>query len=426
MFKKILFLIIITGYCLLIGKNSKDYGIEEYFIKNKYQLTLNNNQLKFTQSNIHVTLVPYVPLFKINNENYFFKYYPHHTKLGLTLHKKDYKLLTDIINYYQEQQALKIKNISKFSIAKQTNRLQSPPVKKPSNPKTKKLKSELSTLISDTKFDSNKSKKIENKNHKIPFKKNKDIINFNFDNTITFNKIFLDAGHGGKDPGCVAYGYQEKDFTLLIAKEIYTNLINRNLPYEIILTRKKDIYYSLERRCHIANSQLKENENGIFISIHLNVWVTSKPRGFEAYFLEHDKDILQARIYSHVEDVSFNLENKDLISNINSFDILFSQLEVIQYQKESQMIANLITQRVVSEVKEYAVNRGIKSDLFYVLKGTLMPSALLEVGFLSNKKDLEFLSDRESRLKVVNSIADGILEYVSKFNQTSGFRKELY
>ena len=230
---------------------------------------------------------------------------------------------------------------------------------------------------------------------------------------------------GEKTPGCVAYGYKEKEFTLLIAKEIYANLKKRNLPYEIIMIRNKDVYYSLEKRCHIANSQLKKNENGIFISIHLNVWVTSKPRGFEAYFLEYNKDILQARIYSHIEDVSFTLENKKLISNLNSFDILFSQLEVIQYQKESQIIANLITEKVASEVTEYSVNRGIKSDSFYVLKGTLMPSSLLEIGFLSNKKDLEFLSDQQKRLKVVNAIVNGILEYIALFNKTSGFRKNI-
>ena len=236
--------------------------------------------------------------------------------------------------------------------------------------------------------------------------------------------IIIDPGHGGKDPGASSYGFLEKNFTLLISKEISATLIKKS-KIKVLLTREKDVYKSLEARCHIANSNLKEHQNGLFISIHLNTWFNTRTRGLEIYYLGLNKDITAARIYAHVEDIPFNAKMTNL-GLINPYEAIFSRLEIIQYQKESQVIAKNILSTIHHEVKNYTINRGLKTDLFYVLKGVLMPAVLLEIGFISNKKDLEFITTKSNRQKLIESTANGILKYVKTFEKHQGFSEKIF
>ncbi|MBL8991883.1 MAG: N-acetylmuramoyl-L-alanine amidase, partial [Spirochaetia bacterium] len=99
--------------------------------------------------------------------------------------------------------------------------------------------------------------------------------------------IFLDPGHGGLDPGAVAFSFFEKDLALRASFAVRTALTNRLPEVNTVMLRDKDLFMSLEDRCRIANARLRRDQNGIFVSIHLNTWFDPASRGFEVYYLSH-------------------------------------------------------------------------------------------------------------------------------------------
>lgn len=236
--------------------------------------------------------------------------------------------------------------------------------------------------------------------------------------------IFIDPGHGGSDPGAISYGIEEKSLTLMVALELSEHLRKKLPEQRIILTRTNDIFLTLEDRCNIANTRLQPGENGIFISIHFNIWFDPVPSGFEIFYLSHDSKNEAARIKATRENRVFK-DNPNL-GGLSPIEVLLGRFEVIQYQKESLFLSDLINNKVATHAPMYTINRGIKSENFYVLKGVLMPSVLVEVGFLSNIKDMEFINVPENRLRILEGISGGIFEYIDEFEKTSAFRKRLF
>ncbi|MBL8993342.1 MAG: N-acetylmuramoyl-L-alanine amidase, partial [Spirochaetia bacterium] len=148
-------------------------------------------------------------------------------------------------------------------------------------------------------------------------------------------------------------------------------------------------------------------------------------RGFEVYYLSHQGWSENARIVALAENRIFQVEQTN-VKSLNPFEKIFGRLEVIQYQRESKMIADNVSFSVYNGIKDYVVNRGVKSERFYVLKGALMPSVLIEVGFVSSKEDLIYLSEDEKLAQMANAVAKGIEQYVKDFNQSRGFTEELF
>ena len=211
----------------------------------------------------------------------------------------------------------------------------------------------------------------------------------------------------------------------MITKDLAHSLVDVGTEAKVLMTRKTDRYVSLEERCHFANSALGAGENGLFVSLHLNRWFHKKTRGFEAYYLAHSTNVMDARITSHIEDTKFNLTQTNW-QGLDPYKVIFSRLEMVQYQKESKTIAERISHYFQKENATTSHMRGVKSELFYVLKGTLMPAVLIEVGFISNKKDLELLTDSIQRKHLTRAIAKGILQYEKEFNRSSGFSSQFF
>jgi N-acetylmuramoyl-L-alanine amidase len=244
-------------------------------------------------------------------------------------------------------------------------------------------------------------------------------------NTGRIDWIFLDPGHGGIDPGAVSYGFLEKDYTLKISKALREALTNRLPLVQTLLLREKDEFQSSEDRCRVANGKLKRDQNGIFVSIHLNIWLDAETRGFEVYYMGHQEWSENARIWAIWENRVFNPDRTNL-AGLSDWEKIFGRIAAVQYQKESRMIAENVHFAVFNRIKDYAVSRGVKSETFYVLKGAVMPSILIECGFLSNKADMEYLSEDEKMHKLVDAIAEGLAQYVKDFNQTGGFTGDLF
>jgi N-acetylmuramoyl-L-alanine amidase len=197
-----------------------------------------------------------------------------------------------------------------------------------------------------------------------------------------FPVIVLDPGHGGQDSGAMCAGVLEKDLTLDIAQRVERRL--RDEGFTILMTRTRDNYISLAERAALANS-LKDC---IFVSIHFNEGNKPVSSGVETYYAEHQ-----------VTDGS----------TVASWLPFLQRISVQTPNVESQRLAGLIQDALV--MRTHALNRGTKTQQFYVLANVWHPAVLIEGGFISNKDDAVRLGTPDYREEMAAAINDGIMHY---------------
>jgi len=240
------------------------------------------------------------------------------------------------------------------------------------------------------------------------------------------NYIIIDPGHGGKDSGALGYGYKEKNFALKIAKNIKKNLnfklINVfSYPIKVKLTRTNDVFIPLQKRTEIANNYLGKKDNGIFIRIHLNADLNPQSSGIEYYYVSFTPISERARIVSLLENKPFDMKSNDL-KLYHNIKKIFGRMTVVEYQKESHYLAQTIRKYILINKKQLNIqDRGIKSALFYVLAGSMMPAVLIECAYITNKKDIIKILNNDKFEKLTKSISLGIIDFIKKFNSGKEF-----
>ena len=249
-------------------------------------------------------------------------------------------------------------------------------------------------------------------------------------NEKTISTIIIDPGHGGKDPGAIGINKLfEKDVVLSFSLELEEELKKIMPNVKIVLTRKGDTYPTLEERFKIANDAAKINtdksKNALFVSVHANASFSPSAKGFEAYFVSAQESSEYARAVSMFENnalVKFDNIDASIYEN-DSSQITHNYMLIEQYQKESRLLAESITDEVLKVSGVARRTKPVQNALFYVLKGAIMPSTLIELGFITNPEDAKLMNTRETRLKMVKSTADGIKKYIELFEKTKGFTK---
>lgn len=249
-------------------------------------------------------------------------------------------------------------------------------------------------------------------------------------NQKTITAIIIDAGHGGKDPGSIGINkIKEKDIVLLFSLELKEEL-KKILPnVDIVLTRDKDTYPTLQERYKIANTAAKietdKPENALFISVHANASLSPSAKGFEAYFITAQESSEYARAVSMLENSALVKFDKIDASRYeeNSSQLTHNYMLVEQYQKESRLLAQSIVDEVYKVSGISKRNKPVQNALFYVLKGSIMPSTLIEIGFITNEEDAKFMNTKETRIKMVKATALGIKKFIKEFEDTKGFSK---
>ncbi len=247
-------------------------------------------------------------------------------------------------------------------------------------------------------------------------------------NQKTITAIIIDAGHGGKDPGSIGINkIKEKDIVLSFSLELKEEL-KKILPnVDIVLTRDKDTYPTLQERYKIANTAAKietdKPENALFISVHANASLSPSAKGFEAYFVTAQESSEYARAVSMLENralVKFDkIDASKYEENISQ--LTHNYMLVEQYQKESRLLAQSIVDEVYKVSGVSKRNKPVQNALFYVLKGSIMPSTLIEIGFITNEEDAKFMNTKETRIKMVKATALGIKKFIKEFEDTKGF-----
>lgn len=175
--------------------------------------------------------------------------------------------------------------------------------------------------------------------------------------------IAIDAGHGGTDTGAVnqSVGIAEKDVTLAIAKKLKTIL--EASAHMILMTREDDVFVGLARRAQLANQAGTE----IFVSIHCNSSEHTSATGIETYH--------------HTQAPAAERE-----------------------------LANKVQAAMMAAFPSHK-NRGVKKANFLVLRETQMPACLVEVEFISNHQQAQFLADPQNQQQIAQAIANGIAAY---------------
>lgn len=231
--------------------------------------------------------------------------------------------------------------------------------------------------------------------------------------------IIIDPGHGGKDPGAIGKGgLKEKWITLKIAANLEDYLKTKLKKTKIQLTRKSDKLVELAKRTEIANKLLKKNENGIFVSIHVNASILHSVSGFETYFLSQNPSNEEARATAALENNVIVLEENTKKSVYNDVEHVEAIMITTQIQKESSILANSI-QKHLDKVITESPSKGVKKADFFVLRGSLMPAVLVEVGYISNKKEANRLKQLSYQKKIVQGIGDGIINFIKEYNKNN-------
>ncbi|MBE7690558.1 N-acetylmuramoyl-L-alanine amidase [Tenacibaculum piscium] len=221
--------------------------------------------------------------------------------------------------------------------------------------------------------------------------------------------IVLDAGHGGKDHGASRGSYIEKKIALKLALKV-GEILKKDKTINVSYTRTKDVFVELHKRASIAN---KKNAD-LFVSIHCNANNSSKPHGSETYVLGLKGNQENLEIVKKENAVIFLEDNyqKNYDYDPNSPQSLIG-LSVLQEENldASLSLASLV-QTNFKKIKRY--DRKVKQANFLVLRETVMPSVLIELGFLSNKSEGNFLNSKYGQLKMAKSLATAIKKYVQR------------
>jgi len=233
---------------------------------------------------------------------------------------------------------------------------------------------------------------------------------FSSDYNVALNKVIIDAGHGGKDPGNLGtgrYKYREKDIALDVALKV-GEYISESMPdVQVVYTRDKDVFPELYERTALANSEKAD----LFISIHCDAFTSSDASGCSSFVVgtsheKHSRIAIKENPVITTEQDKLNYGN----FNINSPEY---QIEVSLYQKMYEKNSLLLADKIQSQFRERVnrKDRGVKRAPLYVTSRVAMPSVLVELGFLTNPKEEDFLNSEEGKSYMASAIYRAFKEY---------------
>lgn len=227
--------------------------------------------------------------------------------------------------------------------------------------------------------------------------------------------VVIDAGHGGKDPGCHGVSAQEKHVCLAMALML-GDMIKKNYPeIKVVYTRDKDVFVELEERAKIAN---KHNAD-LFICIHANA-ASASAYGTETYVLGLHRTESQQQVAER-ENSIIHLED-DGGAKYKNFDmspdaIIARQIQLSVFLDQSISFASKL-QSEFSAIGRF--DRGVKQAGFLVLYKTTMPSVLIETGFLTNPTEEKFLNTPETQKQMAASMFKAFKKYKNELEGVEG------
>lgn len=220
--------------------------------------------------------------------------------------------------------------------------------------------------------------------------------------------VVIDAGHGGIDPGAQRDGQVEKDLMLTFARELSDVLIRAG-GIKVVMTRTDDSFVSLERRVEIAH----EVRGHVFLSLHADALSEGRARGAVVHTLsETATDEASAKLAER-HDRDDLLSGIDLSGKDDQVAGILLDLARMETRPRTKRLAAALVDgfRAVGAPLN---SHPMRSAGFSVLKAADIPSVLIEVGFLSDKRDRTNLIDAAFRIKMAEAIRDSLAAWVIK------------
>ncbi len=225
--------------------------------------------------------------------------------------------------------------------------------------------------------------------------------------------VMLDPGHGGKDPGAISKnGHYEKDLTLKMACETKTLL--EKAGYKVVMTRDKDVYISLRGRVKKAHA-IKAD---LFISIHADSATNTRAKGLSIYTLSENASDREAAALADREnksDILFEMDLGDVNQDASKVLIDLAQTETIG---NSRRYADFVEREMRKNVQ--MVPQPNRHAGFAVLKSPSVPAVLLEMGYLSNRKEEAQLQKASYRKKLAEALVRAINKYFEEYDRSYG------
>ncbi|MCB9187593.1 MAG: N-acetylmuramoyl-L-alanine amidase [Flavobacteriales bacterium] len=224
--------------------------------------------------------------------------------------------------------------------------------------------------------------------------------------------IVIDAGHGGHDPGNLGTGRfktKEKDIALDVALRVGGYIKTQFPEISVVYTRDTDVFIGLSERADIANKAKAD----LFISIHCNAATNTSAVGVETYALGLHKN--QENLEVAMKENSAIFLEDDYKTKYEGFDPNSAEsiiaLTIMQsaYLQQSLSISSYIQRQFKDRVGRR--DRGVKQAGFLVLRRTTMPSILIELGFLTNASEEDFLNSENGKAFMASAIFRGFKEY---------------
>jgi N-acetylmuramoyl-L-alanine amidase len=230
--------------------------------------------------------------------------------------------------------------------------------------------------------------------------------------------VIIDAGHGGVDPGALgADGIREKTVALGIAMRMAA-LLEAEPGLEVHMIRDDDTFVDLWERGQIA-TELRGDRPGIFVSIHANSFPARREAsGFETYFLSDARTEHERRV-SAIENAPLSMGGEDVdTESLPDIDFILRDLTNFDHAHWSANLAGLVQ----DELHDFhpGPNRGVKQGVLAVLTNALMPSVLVEVGYLSNGDEARLLGRDSFHRDSAEALTEAVVRFFERYPPGSG------
>ena len=230
--------------------------------------------------------------------------------------------------------------------------------------------------------------------------------------------VVIDPGHGGGDPGALGpQGLREKDIALAVAK-IMEDLLSREKGVDVYLTRSEDSFVPLWERGELA-TQWKGENPGVFISVHANsVPERRSVRGFETYSLNVARTEHERRVVA-IENAPLQVQGQNIDPDSDpEFAFLLRDLSNSGHQPWSVELSKIVQE----EIGRFhpGPDRGVKQGPLAVLTNALMPSVLVEVGFLSNEDEGPLLGQDQFQDETARAVARAVMNFFDRYPPGTG------
>ena len=234
--------------------------------------------------------------------------------------------------------------------------------------------------------------------------------------------VVIDPGHGGKDPGATRAGVSEASINLAVSL-LVGEMLEKHQDIKVAYTRKTDRSLEPQERMNIANRA----EGDIFVSVHVNSAYNEKKKkdvtsthGVEVYIQTVENTgrktttLKQKGSVTTVGEDGKEIDRRFDSSRSQAFQAIY-EIKQAQIFNLSNNLARYIGQELGAEDRNM---RGVKQQSLYVTWQTITPSVLIEIGYITNEKERNFMSSKSGQRSIATGIYNGILKYKKDFDQS--------